>query len=170
MSLYNEIVYHDWRYKASLTDILSMAKAHAIEVCGRSHIKGARLDRVNHFITTLHRELPRICDAYNTALLTNKRLWYDACTLEVLNEYPYISHQKKTTPYVSLEELRTAVKEAGMMTYIVPEDEKIRQEMVDLKDSLAIQRGLIQELDLIDSRSEVVINRIADLYQELSSI
>lgn len=165
----NQLEWEKWIDK--LPKVISSSREHANEVCGRSHIKGARLDRVNHFVTTLRRELNVICNPYYRAILTSKALWYDAGVLEsYLPTYPYIRYRGRSCDVLPIEKLKEAVMESYAFDSEPEEAVMIKKDLVTLKGSLCLQTNQIDQMDNLLTRSESVSTRIVDLLTKIGEL
>ena len=150
----------------NLDDVMPRAIAKAIihtkQVACRPHQKSTRIERVQHFITDLHREihlldLPTSINASIQNDLCSKAVWFDVGELE----------SKYTLPNISWKQLVVWVDAARTMTLGLEEQCSVMEGDIELlKADLGSMRGVTSRMERINEKAEEVLEQVVSLMEE----
>ena len=144
---------------ALIANALGKAIRHAERVVRREHIKADRVERVNHFITSMRRELSFLegnKDIFNDlrlyvgTILCDKNHWND------IGVTTSIGHSLINT-WLSLMQTQRHSADA--------QSEEILADLEELERNMAGMKQTVAEAEMVNKESDEIVEKLCDVFQ-----
>jgi len=139
---------------------LGKAMRHAQRVCVREHIKADRVERVNHFITSLRRELSYL-ESHHHTIPVDLRQWLQ----NILCEKAYW-HDIGVTTASGHNLFGSWLQMAKRQSHSADaQSEIILADLEELERGMAVINQTVQDAERINKEGDVVIAQLCEVFQ-----
>lgn len=142
-----------------IAEALGKAIRHAQRVCVREHIKADRIERVNHFITSLRREFSYL-ETTAKIVPTDIRLWLQNTMCEKI--YWHDVGVLTEAGFMFNNWLQMANRKSHSAN---AQSEMILADLEELERSIGVVQQTIKNAERINKEGDVVVAQLCEVFQ-----
>lgn len=142
-----------------IAEALGKAVRHSQRVCAREHIKADRVERVNHFMTSLRREIAYL-ETHIKKIPTDLRVWLQTVMCDKSHWYEIgiaTSSGSMFNNWIQMANRKSSSANA--------QSEMILADLEELERSIAGIQQTVKDAERINNEGDIVVAQLCEVFQ-----